>query len=55
MDKFKETTMKEYTASDVLCPFVCIRHKTRVKLKKTFKKSARRKLKQELRKELDNG
>ena len=54
MDKFKETTMKDYTGSDVLCPFVCIKHKTRVELKKLFKRKARRVLRQELRKEVNN-
>jgi len=49
MDKFKEKTMKDYTASDVNCPFVCIKHKTRVKLKKIFKRKARRNLKRDIK------
>lgn len=48
MDKFKEKTIKDYTAWDVLCPFVCIKHKTRIKLKKIFKRKARRNLKRNI-------
>lgn len=48
MDKFKEKTMKDYTASDVNVKIVCMKHKTRVALKKLFKRKARRNLKRDL-------
>ena len=48
MDRLKAKTIKDYTAWDINCPFVCMRHDTRQKLKKIFKRKARRKLKQEV-------
>lgn len=52
MDKFKENTIKNYTAWDINCPFICRMRKTRNKLITNFKRIARRKLKEELRKEI---
>lgn len=53
MDKFKEKTMKDRTASDVDCPFVCMKRKTRQQLRTLFKRKARRILKRELKREID--
>lgn len=54
MDIFKKNTIKNYTAWDINCPYVCRMQKTKRKLQDIFKKAARRKLKQNLRKELNN-
>lgn len=51
MDKFKEKTMKDYTAWDLNCPYVCRRYKEGRKLIKMFKRKARRILKREIDKE----
>ena len=51
MDKLKEKRMKDYTSWDISCPFVCMKHKTRVKLKKIFTRKARRNLKRDILKE----
>lgn len=48
MDKFKEKTIKDYTAWDLNCPYVCRMRKTRNKLIKIFKRKARRNLKREI-------
>lgn len=48
MDKFKEKTMKDYTAWDINCPYICRMRKTRNKLKNIFKRKARRNLKREI-------
>ena len=47
VDKFKEKTMKDYTAWDVNVKIVCIKRKTRQKLRTLFKRKARRNLKKE--------
>lgn len=51
MDKFKEKTMEDRTSWDVDCPFVCMKRKTRQKLRTIFKRKARRILKREIDKE----
>jgi hypothetical protein len=52
MDKFKQNTIKDYTAWDLNCPYICRMRKTRNKLRNIFKRKARRKLKVDL-KEID--
>lgn len=49
MDLFKEKTIKDYTAWDLNCPYICRRYKEGRKLIKIFKRKARRTLKQELK------
>ena len=55
MDKLKAKTIKDYTAWDVDCPFVCMMHKTRKKLKTIFKRKAKRNLKREIMEEIYDG
>ena len=52
MDKFKEATMKNYTAWDLNTDWVVMRNKKRKALVDKFKRNARRESKQELRKEI---
>lgn len=47
MDKFKEKTIKDYTAWDIKCPYIGSR-KWKIKLKKIFKKKARKRLKRDV-------
>ena len=54
MDDFKRKLMKDYTAWDINCPYICRKRKTENKLKNLFKRKARRNLKAELNKEINN-
>lgn len=49
MDNLKKETVKDYTAWDLNCKFVCM--KNRQKLEAIFKRKARRKIKELLRRE----
>lgn len=49
MDDLKKETIKDYTAWDLNCKFVCM--KNRQKLEAIFKRKARRKIKELLRRE----
>lgn len=52
MDKFKEKTIKDYTAWDINCPYICRMRRTRNKLRNIFKRKARTNLKRELKREV---
>ena len=52
MDKFKEKTIKDYTAWDLNCPRL-VNIKNRQKIESMFKRKARRKAKENLKKYLD--
>lgn len=51
MDDFKRNTIKDYTAWDINCPYICRMRKTRNKLRTIFKRKARRKLKRDIKTE----
>ena len=51
MDDFKRKTIKDRTAWDVDCPFVCMKRKTRQKLRTLFNRKARRILNRDIGKE----
>jgi len=51
MDDFKKETMRDYTAWDLNCPYICKRYKEGRKLIKIFKRKARRKLKRDIKTE----
>lgn len=54
MDRFKKETIKDYTAWDLNCPYVCRKRQTKNKLRTIFKRKARRILKRNIQKEQEN-
>lgn len=53
MDRFKEATMKNYTAWDLNADCVVMKNKKRKALIDKFKRNARREMRQELRKGIE--